>query len=94
MKGQRGLAWRGDDSHPERLKTNAVYTLSTHTPAQNSLTKDLCTPREGAKDFRAVTSEISEETSQSPELATARDVLVKSSRSLVGNIYIHTAPRR
>lgn len=88
MKGQRGLAWRGDDSYPEGLKTFR-YTLSTHTPAQNSLTKDLHTPREGAKDFRAVRSEMNEvdsgmwsvEMSQSPELATAGDVLVKSATS-------------
>lgn len=89
MKGQRGLAWRGDDSHPEGLKTHTLHSLNTHTPAQNSLTKGLCTPREGAKDFRAVRSEVSEVDSgkssaeTSPELATAGEVLVKSCRSLL-----------
>lgn len=102
MKGQRGLAWRGDDSHPEGLKTHTVYTLSTHTPAQKSLTKDLCTPSEATRDFRAVRSEISEvdsgmlsvETSQSPVLTTAGEVLVKSSTSLLEETSITTTQTR
>ncbi len=42
MKGQRGLAWRGDD--PEGLKTYTVYTQSAHTPAQSTQATDSVTP--------------------------------------------------
>lgn len=56
MQGQRGLAWRGDDSHPEGLKTYTVYIQSTyiHTCTGN---KVVC---EENQDLRAVRSENSE----------------------------------
>ncbi|KAG5857708.1 hypothetical protein ANANG_G00022250 [Anguilla anguilla] len=33
LLGQSGLAWRGEDSQPERLKTQSQDTHSTHRPA-------------------------------------------------------------
>eukprot|EP00064_Thunnus_orientalis_P020647 superscaffoldBa00005798_g20789 len=62
MRGQRGLAWRGDDSQPEGLKTHPAYTHCTQaedsfTPIQNTLTKDSCTHSEEIKDLTAVRSE-------------------------------------
>ncbi|KAG7233816.1 hypothetical protein INR49_006550 [Caranx melampygus] len=60
MQGQRGLAWRGDDSHPEGLKTHTtVHSESTHTSAQDThtLTEQSCTPCD-FRDERSQSSEV------------------------------------
>jgi hypothetical protein len=50
--GQRGLAWRGDDSHPEGLKTH-IRDTHTHpggSPAAHILTEDVQTLTEVTVD--------------------------------------------
>lgn len=82
MKGQRGLAWRGDE--PEGLKTHTVYTQSTHTPAD--CTKDSCTASEEGKAFTAVRPGSSEVDSgmwsQSSVLSAPGQVLVKTAAAV------------
>lgn len=53
MSGERELAWRGDDSQPEGLKTHTTYTHCTQV-------EDTCTHSEEIKDVAAVRSESSE----------------------------------
>ncbi|XP_031728981.1 nesprin-2-like isoform X3 [Anarrhichthys ocellatus] len=86
MKGQRGLAWRGDD--PEGLRT--VYTQRAHTPAQNTLTKDSHTPSEGVTAVTAGGPESSEvDSGMRPILPTSGEVLVKPRSPLVTAAALH-----
>ncbi|XP_028994248.1 nesprin-2-like isoform X3 [Betta splendens] len=80
MKGQRGLAWRGDDSHPEGPKTHTVYSLGAHTLKESFPPREATAFRAARSDSREVDGRIrSVEPRRSP--VTARDTAVSSTQT-------------